>query len=422
VERRIRVEAVPDLRAAANAPYEVAQPLPQGAFGLFGPDVPLGSPAYAAADARAISPKVVPPPVAIPGWRVTGSLWASERFVARIPKSWNGRLVVAGTPAQRSEYANDLIWSDPLLARGYAYVCGNKGQGDGHVILTGEARLVIDGVVMPRFFTPEKVAISFWQLAPGSRFERWMQDFFAITDVAREVIEDVHGRSPEVVYAVGLSNGGGQVRFALERSDVYAGGLTWNAVLWSPDYNLLMHMPAAVEAMEQGVPERIAALGFPPDVCGAGGGSLYARNFSVYWVVTAWLHAMLFDPETSIPYGDVHVPEPAESWNGRIGSWRLARAPQISQRIAAYSHTGRIRAKMIDLASEFDHLIPPQMHFQPYGRMIAAAGRGSQYRSELIAAAQHVDAWSEDPNYPRMRPGHGRVLRAFDELVRWVES
>ena len=422
MERRVNVTAVNDLRSSANQTYAPDQPLPGGAFGLFGPDVPIGSVAYAAADARAISPKLTPPAESIPGWRASGTLWPHQRFIARIPKRWNGRLIVAGTPAQRSEFANDLIWSDPLLSRGYAYVCGNKSQGDGHVILTGGARLHVDGAVMPRFFTPEKVAVSFWQHSPGNRLERWIHEFFAITDAACDVIEDVQHRSPEAIYAVGLSNGGGEVRFALERSDRYAGGLVWNAVLWSAQHNLLAQLPQAIEAMERGQPEKLEDFGFPPNLHGVAGGSLYEKNYTIYWKITSWLHAMLIDPEASIAYGDVLEPQAAEAWNGRMGSWSIERAPQIAERIESYRHTGVILSKMIDLASQYDHLLPPQMHFYPYGEMIAVAGKSQLYRSELIENAQHVDAWSEDANYPRLRPGHPRVLAAFDELVQWVEG
>jgi hypothetical protein len=416
------LEAVDDLRADANAPYPLTQALPPGAFGVFGPEIAFGTPAYAAADACAISPKLVPPSDPIPGWRAYGSLWPGERYIARIPRKWNGRLVVAGTPSQRSEFANDLIFSDPFLARGFAYVCGNKSQGESHVILSGTSRLEIDGVVMPRFFIPGDLGVSFWQHAPGNTFERWMDEFFAITERAQEAIEEVHHRAPEAVYAVGLSNGANQVRFALERSDRYDGGLSWNGVLWTKEHNLLRQLPEAVEAMESGEIDRLEALGFPPNVPGVSDGSLYAKNFAVYWIVTAWLHATLFDPQTSTAYGDVNVPEPAEAWNGKIGSWRIDRSPEILERIGAYAHTGAIRAKMIDMASEYDHLLPPKMHFYPYREMVERAGRAELYRSELIPNAQHVDSWSEDPNYPQMRPAHPRVLAAFDELVRWVEG
>jgi hypothetical protein len=416
------VDAVDDLRASANAPYPLAQPLPPGAFGVFGPGVAFGTPEYSASDARAVSPSLAPPPEAIPGWRITGSLWPGERYVARIPKKWNGRLVVAGTPSQRSEYASDLLFSDPLLARGYAYVCGNKSQGDSHVILPPESGLEVDGVAMPRFTMPNGLGISFWQHAPGNTLERWMDEFFAITERTHEAIADLHHRAPEATYAVGISNGGNQVRFALERSDLYAGGLCWNGALWTEQHNLLRVMPLAVEAIEAQAPERLEALGFPPDVAGVSDGSLYAKNYATYWVLSAWLYAMLFDPDASTAYGDARDPAPADAWNGKIAQWRIERSPKILQRIGSYAHTGAIRAKMIDLAAEYDHLLPPSTHFYPYAKMVEAAGRGSMYRAELIPNAQHVDSWSEDPNYPQMRPAHPRVLAAFDELVKWVEG
>ena len=413
---------VADLRSVAALPYEVAQPLPEGASSLFGPEAPFGSAAYAMRDAQAISPVIEPPADAIPGWRATGSLWPAERFVVRIPERWNGRLVAAGTPAVRSEFANDRIWSDPLLARGYAYVCGNKSQGDSAVLLEGSARLEVGGAIMPRYVTPDGLRVSFWHHAPGNTWERWMREFFEMTQLAQELVAVVHGRLPELTYAVGLSNGGNQVRHALEKSDLYAGGIAWNAVLWTLEHNLLRNLPPAIEAMQAGEPERLEGLGFPPDVRGLSGGSLYQRNLEVYWLVTAWVHAATLDPEMSIPYGDVRDPAPAEAWNGRIAGWRLERAPAVADRIAAYAHTGNLRAKLIDLASEFDHLLPPKMHFEPYGRMVRAAGKEHLYRSATIANAQHVDAWSEDSNYPEMRPGHARAIAAFDELVTWVEG
>jgi hypothetical protein len=384
--------------------------------------VPFGTPAFAAADARAISPALTPPAEAIPGWRVSGSLFAAERFIARIPKRWNGRLVVAGTPALRSEYANDFIWSDPLVARGYAYVSGNKGMGDGIVALTRDARLVIDGVTLPRYFLPDGNVVSFWQHAPGGKFERWMHEFFVMTETAKEAIVDVHGSEPEVVYAVGLSNGGGEVRWAVEQSDAYDGALVWNAVLWSSEHNLLRNLQQAVDLMSSGEKAKIEALGFPPDIIGRDGESYYAKNNRIYWRLTAWLHAMIFDPDASTTYEDVRDPQPAEAWNERITEWRLERDPRILERIRQHAHTGKLRTKIIDLASQYDHFVTPQMHWEPYGRLVAAEGKSDLYRARLIANAQHVDAWSEDPNFPQMRAGHPDVMAAFDELVAWVES
>jgi len=411
---------VTDLRSLATPPYPPAQQLPPWAGGLFGADAPIGSPAFAARDARDLTPSVVEtPPEPIPGRRATRSLGPAERFVVRIPDRWNGRLVVAGTPAQRSEFACDRLFGDPLLARGYAYAASNKGEGDGALLLEPGRRITIEGAELPRLMLPDGRGVSFWFHAPGHRQERWRDDFVAITERARELVAVAHGREPEATYAIGLSNGGYQVRRAIESSDLYDGALTWNAALWTPEHNLLV-LAEAIDAMEHGAPARIEALDFPPDVRGIDGDTLYAKNLRVYWSVTAWLHAMHLDPTTSIAYGDVNDPAPAESWNGRISSWRPTAA--VRERIAGFANTGRIRCKLIDLASEYDHLIPPKLHFAPYGKLVDAAGKRDRYRAELILHAQHVDPWSEDPNYPNMELGYPRVMAAFDELVAWVEG
>ena len=418
MHERVEVAEVPDLRSVAGTPYRAAAALPSGASSLYGADVAFGSADFAARDAREIAPHVVvPPPDPIPGWRAQGSLWPAERFIVRIPARWNGRLVAVGTPAQRSEFACDLLFSDPLLARGYAYVCGNKGQGDGSVLLERGVQLSVDGVRLPRFALPDGRAVSFWQHAPEHRIERWCEEFLAITRIAQEILANLCGGPPERTYAVGLSNGGYQVRRGVEESDLFTAALTWNAVLWTPEHNVLRHLPQAVEAMEAGESQRLEAMGFPPDVRGVNGGSLYEKNLATYWRVTAWLHAMHLDPETSLAYGDVADPAPADAWNGRIGAWRVEHSPRIAQRIEGFANTGRIRCPLVELASEYDHLIPPAMHLEPYGRMVEAAGRGALYRSEIIAHAQHVDRWCDDPEYPAMALGYPRVLAALDNLL-----
>ena len=93
---------------------------------------PLPAPASGylpAADAQAImlptlaSPATLP----VPGVQYTGSYAPGERYVVRVPRAWNGSLVVAGTPATRNEFTNDLIWGELALARGYAFASSNKG-------------------------------------------------------------------------------------------------------------------------------------------------------------------------------------------------------------------------------------------------------------------------------------------------------
>jgi hypothetical protein len=48
------------------------------------------------------------------------------QFVIRLPRHWNGGLVVSGPPGVRRQYASDVIISDSVLAKGYAYASTDK--------------------------------------------------------------------------------------------------------------------------------------------------------------------------------------------------------------------------------------------------------------------------------------------------------
>lgn len=50
------------------------------------------------------------------------------QFVVRLPDRWNGGLLVAGTPGNREQYANDRAIGDWVLARGYAFATTDKGN------------------------------------------------------------------------------------------------------------------------------------------------------------------------------------------------------------------------------------------------------------------------------------------------------
>lgn len=412
-----------DLRAAANGDFTPAQPPTAGAGSLYGAAAPFGSAAFARRDASDISPPSLKGAARpIPGWRASGSLWPAQRFAIRVPRGWNGRLVIAGCPGQRTEFACDLLFGDWLLERGYAYAAGNKGNGDGAAIVERGATLEVHGAALPAFPLPDGRGVAFWQHAPGHVMQQWPAEMIELVHAARDVVEQTAGAAPEFTYAIGLSNGGFQVRRAIEACDLFDGALVWNAVMWSVTHNPLDSLALAVDAMQAGEPERLEAIGFPPDVRSASGGSLYQKNLALYWYLTLWLHATQLDPETSLSYGDTRDPRPAQKWAARIGTWRSDRSPLIAERIRAFGNTGAINAKLIDVASEFDHLIPPRIHFEPYRAMVEAAGRADRYRGLLVPGAQHVDSWSEDPEYPGMRPGQPSVLQAWDDLVAWVEG
>ena len=59
--------------------------------------------------------------------RIASDPTGQARFLLRLPKDWNGRLVVAGASGTRSEFNGDFAWSDYVLQKGYAYASQNKG-------------------------------------------------------------------------------------------------------------------------------------------------------------------------------------------------------------------------------------------------------------------------------------------------------
>ena len=129
-----------------------------------------------------------PLPAAVPGKLIEGTLPDDHyaRFTLRLPKDWNGRLVVAGASGITDERTYDLYFSDYLLSRGYAFAATDKGV----------RRAVLDGdtVLMP--------------LIQESSVRRWAS---RLEDLARFAGAEVlahYGRRPEKTYAVGLSNGG----------------------------------------------------------------------------------------------------------------------------------------------------------------------------------------------------------------------
>lgn len=166
----------------------------------------------------------------VAGVEVTGTLTIddggelrTQELVLKVPYAWNGALVVAGAPGTRSEFSNEAVFVPWLLKRGYAYVSGNKGMTNGGA--DGNATML-----------NQKHPTAQW----GSMMidlARWGQ--------AR--LEAAMMTPVDRVYAVGLSNGGYQVRRALEidhqrvqegEPRIFRGGLDWAGGYW-PDARAL---------------------------------------------------------------------------------------------------------------------------------------------------------------------------------------
>lgn len=164
------------------------------------------------------------------GIEITGTLVVGtgvderrQEIVFKVPDNWNGKLVVVGAPGTRNEFASDGTIAPWVLKRGYAYISGNKGMTNGGV--DGNATL----------------------LKKTHPTRHWGEMMLDMATWATERLTTVTCKAPEQVYAAGLSNGGYQVRRALEidharvqngSSRMFAGGLDWSGAYW-PDARVL---------------------------------------------------------------------------------------------------------------------------------------------------------------------------------------
>lgn len=176
------------------------------------------------------------PTADIAGTEITGALSVmgpdgerKQEIVLKVPTKWNGALVVAGTPGTRSEFSTEGAIAPWLLSRGYAYIAGNKGMTNGGA--DGNASL----------------------LKKTHATQHWGNMMIDLAAWAKDRLEKAIGADPacpvEVkrIYAVGLSNGGYQVRRALEidharvaagEARLFSGGLDW-AGAYFPDARVL---------------------------------------------------------------------------------------------------------------------------------------------------------------------------------------
>jgi hypothetical protein len=359
-------------------------------------------------DAAAVAPAAWPSPDRpVPGLQLRGQLQEHGRFVLRIPDSWNGRLVVAGTPGTRTEYAGDLNFSDFVLPRGYAYLSGDKaGTGGG---MAGGARLVAQSAQYP-------YGLDFAFLQTSVTMEGWTTSLLALTRFAREQLALVHPRPPQRTYLIGISNGGYQVRRALESApELYDGGVDWEGVHWNAEGpNLLTHLPPAVRhyrvyadssagpARREAARQAILAAGYPP-----GSELLWEMYNRLYWSVTQWLFTRKLDP----------------AFRGDPGDYDLAaRPPEVRERLRALSTSGSIGRPLLSLHGTLDCLLPSNLHALPYAEAVRAQGRAHLHRLYLVERGSHVDGFAAQLPAASLEILLPHVQHAFELLVCWIEQ
>ena len=360
--------------------------------------------------------------------RIASDPTGQARFLLRLPDTWNGRLVVAGASGTRSEFNGDFAWSDYVIQQGYAYASQNKG------VLNLQISTSADPLAC-RLNPDSSVYVKFFDNGPGQQFSRWREFMVAAARLARHGTKAHYGKAPRYTYAVGTSNGGYQVRRAVETApEWFDGGVDWEGTFVdSNGPNLLTDLPPAVlnfpDYVASGLSptstaaRNIVAAGYPPDLL-AGSTSLWGLYSASFWEVTLCQWQKRLDPGYDT-YG-----------SGTADYNYIARlsASEVGRQLADFAASGRIQRPLITLAGTMDALLPINHHARAYARRVAAGqagrasveGRGSNrdgtsaYRLYEVQNGNHIESYQA--SLPQLELIEPHAQQAFDLLVAHVEN
>ena len=360
--------------------------------------------------------------------RIASDPLGQARFLLRLPADWNGRLVVAGASGTRSEFNGDYAWSDYVVQQGYAYASQNKGVYN--------FRLSSAADPLACRFNPDTplaaVPLHFYANDPGQLFARWGEFMVKAGRIAQDGVKAAYGRSARFTYAVGVSNGGYQVRRAIEAApDVFDGGVDWEgtfvddaapniltdlppAVLNFPDYRASGFNGASTAAAN------IRAAGYPPDIV-AGPASFWQNHWAQFWEVTLCQWQKRLDPSYDT-YG---------SGTGTYNYVSRLSVSDVGEQLAAFANTGEVRQPLVTVAGTMDALLPIDHHARAYARKVASASkhskhddddradRHSPYRLYEIQNGNHLE--TNKDTFSQLEFIQPHAQRAFDLVVEQVE-
>lgn len=366
------------------------------------------------------------------------------QFVIRIPDGWNGHLLSAGTPGIRDAFSSDFILSDYAMKKGWAYVSQDKGNMASNFYRDGADEVGSCGTA--------------W--CPAAAIQEWAPMMRKATRQTRALLDYVapayHIKGVTKSYAAGISNGGYQVRRAIEldtaRDHLYDGGVDWEGTLFlatlppgvvldqpTTGYNLFTYLPTSLANYPgdvSGDPAAVAALaavGFNPQ-----SQPLWAYHWSIYWGLTQKVYRLEMDPEytgytcsgagTSCISPAAEQVMPSDPDAVYAYSQRLQANPDLTGRMRSVAETGNIQRPLITLHGDQDALLPIKTDSDLYAQMVQLAGKGSLYRYYVVAGGNHVDPQFDDhygiDSYGTnvLRPILPCARAAIDALSAWVEA
>lgn len=331
------------------------------------------------------------------------------QFVIRVPNNWNGTLLVTGTPGIRDQFASDFVFSNFAMVKGWAYVAGDKGNMSTDFYHEGADERGGDSSPM----APH---------VPAKAIQEWHRNFRAITVLAKRFLTQNYGRRPTRTYATGISNGGYQVRWALEHNPrLYDGGVDWEGTLFrSEGPNLFTYLPTLIKyypewrAGSEEAHDKMIKAGLEP-----GSEPIWDNHWAIYWGLTQKIYRAAIDPEfmrdppDQPPVLIVPPTDPDADYDYH------ARPDFVKERMGLISNTGNIGKPMITLHGTYDSLLPISTDSDVYARLVRENGKNKIFRYYRVAGANHVDPQSDDRE--GMRALLPCVHEALDLLVQWVE-
>ncbi len=355
------------------------------------------------------------------------------RFLIRLPDDWNGNLVVAGASGTRSEFNGDFAWSDYVVQKGYAYASQNKGVLNLKILSFTSPTPPSDPAPC-RLNPASTIWVHFFDDDPEKAFTQWTQYMIEGAQFARVGVKAAYNHYPTRTYAVGTSNGGYQVRRAVEAApDLFDGGVDWEGTFIDPNGpNILIDLPPAIKNFPAYVAsgfnqtstaaQNIIAAGYPPDLV-SGTTSLWGLYWAQFWEVTQCQWQKRFDP-TWQTYADGL--NNVDGTGGYDYFARVALDPSIAAQVGAVATTGKIKKPLITVAGTMDALLPIKRGARAYEAVVTASRNGNnehreaQYRLYEVQNGNHIETFKG--TFPQLEFIQPHAQRAFDLLVDHVEN
>ena len=393
-------------------------------------------------DLEKISIGPTPTSTAVPGIQVEG--WFADdpsgeaRFLLRFPDNWNGKLVVAGSSGTRSEFNGDWAWSDYVLPKGYAYASQNKGVLN--LFFTSLGSATPPDASSCRLNPVSELWVHFYDNdLPGrpKPFTQWTQYMLESAALAQKAAKANYHHFPRRTYAVGTSNGGYQVRRAMEEApELFDGGVDWEGTFIGALENILVTLPPAIENFDAYVAsgydpnsaaaKAIRAAGYPPDIVNTSvipTDTLWLEYWTEFWEVTQCQWQKRFDPSW-VTYtdgvGDVTGTGTYDYYS------RLFANPSILPQILAVETTGRIKRPVITVAGTMDALLPIKKQARAYEDRVLESRKHDRddhhapYRLYEVQNGNHIELYTT--LFPQLQLIQPHAQKAFDLLDKYVEQ